>query len=85
MNQAIVRKLLITEDGVQGAVLATPFADLYSEDFAADLDQATEHLRRPRNANRRPLSETGGWNETKMARPRGFEPLTFGSVVPPSR
>jgi hypothetical protein len=80
MNLAIFRKLLITGDGVHGAILVQPFADLYCEDFATDLDQATQDLRRPRKTNRRPLSEPGGWNDSRMARPRGFEPLTFGSV-----
>jgi site-specific DNA recombinase len=81
INQAIFEKILITEDGIQSAVLAEPFADLASEDFVTELEQAAQNLRGSKTANRRRLSSAGGWNESIMARPRGFEPLTFGSVV----
>jgi site-specific DNA recombinase len=80
INQAIFEKILITEDGIQGAVRAQPFADLASEDFVTELEQATRELQGQKTANRRRLSSAGGWNEISMARPRGFEPLTFGSV-----
>jgi site-specific DNA recombinase len=80
MNQAIFKKLLITEDGIEETVLAQPFAELYDADFIADLEREAGELQGPTKANRGRLSSDRGWNETKMARPRGFEPLTFGSV-----
>jgi site-specific DNA recombinase len=80
MNQAIFTKILVSEEGVQGSILAQPFADLCADEFVEELERATEELREPKKANRRRLSSAGGWNEKVMARPRGFEPLTFGSV-----
>jgi hypothetical protein len=81
MNQAIFKKLLVSEDGIEAAIYETPFADLLAEDFAKDLEHATADALAPETANPGQLSAGRGWNETTMARPRGFEPLTFGSVV----
>ena len=79
MNQAIYDKLLITEDGIESAVLAQPFAELYDQDFIAGLEQEASKLRAARTNNRGRLSSGRGWNETKMARPTGFEPVTSAS------
>jgi hypothetical protein len=79
INQAILEKILITEDGIQGSVLAQPFADLASEEFVTELEQAALELRGAKTANRRRLSSAGGWNETTMAPPAGFEPLNSRS------
>lgn len=56
MNQAIFEKILITEDGIEAAVFAQPFAELYDEDFVADLESAAAELRGPTKANRSRLS-----------------------------
>jgi site-specific DNA recombinase len=80
MNQVIFERLLVTDDGIKDATFAQPFADLLDESFRDELEQATHELRSRKTTNRRRLSSTGGWNETILARPRGFEPLTFGSV-----
>lgn len=81
MNRAIFAQLLVSEDGVQDATLATPYADLLDEDFPKDL---APHGGRqgPENGQPRQPLAAGGWNEALMARPRGFEPLTIGSVAP---
>lgn len=51
MNQAIFRRLLITEDGVQEAELEIPFADLLADGFATDLQAATAALLAPQTPN----------------------------------
>jgi site-specific DNA recombinase len=80
MNQAIFKKLLISEDGIDAAVYETPFADLLAAGFIDDLKKATAAVHAAETTNPGRLSSGRGWNETTMARPRGFEPLTFGSV-----
>ncbi len=45
INQAIFTRLLVTEDGVESAIMARPFSDLYSEAFIEELEQATAKLR----------------------------------------
>ena len=81
MNQAIFDKILVDEDGVHSSTLTQPFSDLCSEEFVTALQNATAEVRSPKTANRRRLSSTGGWNETIMVPPAGFEPATCGLEV----
>lgn len=49
MNPAIFERILVTEEGIESAVLAWPFSDLLAEDFAQGPEMARADLGIPRN------------------------------------